>query len=133
MSATGENRWERAREELLRRWIQVLERIEARDEGGTLELVNVMDEFCDQAIEDRGAGAPRPASRAGRPGPAAVGRCVFCRGFADAGGCFGTLELLNRAVLDGRWEAARGLASEYLGRLRTLRFLPRDTDRGRTT
>jgi hypothetical protein len=92
-----------------------------------------MDEFCDQAIEDRGAGAPRPAPRADRQGPAAVGRCVFCRGFADAGGCFGTVELLNRAVLDGRWEAARSLASEYLGRLRTLRFLPQPAGRGKTS
>jgi hypothetical protein len=121
------NRWEKARVELIARWRKVLERIEARDEGGTLELIDVMDEFCDQAIADRGRGGPPRVAdpQAIAPGSTEfAGRCLFCRGFADAGGCFGIVELLNRAVLAGRWEAARTLAAEYLDRLRTVRFQP---------
>jgi len=121
------DRWEKARVELIRRWRQVLERIEARDEGGTLELIDVMDEFCDQALEDRRSGLPpRVAAPLGTSSVPAefAARCLFCRGFADAGGCFGTVEFLNRAVLDGRWEAAKTLAADYLDRLRTVRFAP---------
>lgn len=120
------NRWETAQEELTARWRQVLERIDARDEGGILELINAMDEYCDQAIEDRDRGAPPPGV-ASMPAPETArhaGRCLFCRGFADTGGCFGTLDRLNRAVLAGRWQAARELALEYLHRLQTVRFAP---------
>lgn len=122
-----EERWESARRELVTRWGRVLERIEARDEGGTLELINVMDEFCDQAMNDREAGLDRPVPRPGVARPAGeevTGRCRFCRGFAEAGGCFGTLELVNRAVLDGRWEEAERLASRYRQQLRDLRLSP---------
>jgi len=124
MSDPDRERWTRARHELLDRWRRIVERIDARDEGGTLYLANAMDEFCDEAIRTREAGGPAPARPAG-PGTAAAApdagtRCLFCRGFIEEGGCFGLLQEINRAVLSRQWDTARCLAEGYIDRLKAM-------------
>jgi len=108
------------------RWRQILERIDARDEGGVLPLINVMDEFCDEAARSRaeGEGARKRPSDKARTAPiqagADPGLCLFCRGFADWGGCLAQIGLLNEAVLHHRWEEARRIALDYLEGLKGM-------------
>lgn len=122
-------RWDSAREKVAARWREILERIEARDEGGVLGLANVIDEFCEEAMHAREAAMechapPDPGIRKFSPKTLPVGtRCMFCRGFQEAGGCFGILGSLNRLVLHGRWDDARKVAEDYLNRLQTMTFL----------
>ncbi len=125
MSDADAGRWDKARRQLVGRWRRILERIEARDEGGVLELSNVMDEFCDEANAlraeaDRGAFPPEGAYKT--PGAAGLAgtRCLFCRGFAELGGCLGLLGKVNQAILSGRWEGARRLAEGYIVRLESM-------------
>ncbi len=113
MSKAGEERWDRARQEVIGRWRTILERIEAGDEGGVLELSNGMDEFCDEAIALKSKAAS---------GADAGTRCLFCRGFLEMGGCLGLLGQVNQAVLSGKWEVARGLAEDYIVRLESTGF-----------
>jgi len=108
MDRVQSDRWERARTEVMHRWERIIERIQARDEGGVMALANVMDEFCEEAITDRH----------GEQGS----RCLFCKGFTESGGCHGMLIELNRAVLAGRWADAKTLAEGYLARLGGLSF-----------
>lgn len=121
-------KWEMARQELIHRWRLILERIEARDEGGVLALANVMDEFCDEAIAERAVracsvgGAAKSSPKAGPSAGQATGRCVFCRGFAETGGCFGILGELDRRVLNGLWDEARQVALRYVQLLESMRF-----------
>ncbi|MBI4168499.1 MAG: hypothetical protein HY510_01025 [Acidobacteria bacterium] len=121
-------RWEMARRELIHRWRLILERIEARDEGGVRALANVMDEFCDEAMAEKKASVGEVGRSArGDPGLAtsagpATGRCVFCRGFAETGGCFGVLGELDRRVLNGLWDEARRVALRYLLVLESMSF-----------
>lgn len=111
MSKAGEERWDRARGQVIGRWRMILERIEACDEGGVLELSNGMDEFCDEAIALKSEAAP---------GADAGTRCLFCRGFLEMGGCLGLLGQVDQAVLSGKWDAARRLAEDYIVRLESI-------------
>ncbi|HEU4401635.1 MAG TPA: hypothetical protein VFT43_05970 [Candidatus Polarisedimenticolia bacterium] len=125
MNGTGDDRWDKARRQLVGRWRRILERIDAHDEGGVLELANVMDEFCDEAIVLRDAAGGKDAQpERGFRTPGAAGlagtRCLFCRGFAELGGCLGLLGEVNEAVMKGRWEAAHHLAEGYISRLESL-------------
>ena len=104
-------RWDAARLKMLERWRQILERIRAQDEGGVLDLVNSMDEFCDEAVESRQVAASESETR-----------CLFCRTFNELGGCMGLVNDLDTSVLHGRWEKARCLAEGYIGRLEALNF-----------
>jgi hypothetical protein len=111
MPGTDTKGWETARRQVLTRWRDILERIRNQDEGGALELINTMDEFCDEADRSResvqeGAGS----------------RCVFCRSFIEHGGCFGLLGEINRAVLHGKWKVAHGLATTNIKRLEAADF-----------
>jgi hypothetical protein len=121
-------RWDSAREKVITRWREILDRIEARDEGGVLGLANVIDEFCEEAMHSRadameGHAPPDPGLLKCSPHARPIGtRCLFCRGFQEAGGCFGILGSLNKLVLEGKWEDAREVAEEYLGRLQTMTF-----------
>lgn len=121
-------RWDSAREKVIVRWREILDRIEARDEGGVLGLANVIDEFCEEAMHSRedameGHAPPDQGLLKFSPNTRPVGtRCLFCRGFQEAGGCFGILGSLNRLVLQGKWEDAREVAEEYLNRLQTMTF-----------
>ncbi len=105
------DRWERARRQVIARWRQILEGIEAEDEGRIAEPLNSMDEFCDAAMQAR----DEPHATTGSA-PAAV-RCRFCRGFPEAGGCLGLVEKMNRAVHLRRWSEAREMARAYLDHL----------------
>jgi hypothetical protein len=53
-----------------------------------------------------------------------LGRCAFCRAFAQSGGCFAPLHALNKAVLNQRWDVARVVAQDHLKSLLDLRFGP---------
>ena len=119
--------WERARQGMVERWKLILRKIDARDEGGALALANMLDDFCAAAAE------ARKAVTSDRDDPAVpvlkfppdsdlVGRCAFCRAFAQAGGCFQPIHALNRALLDRRWGLARAVAEEHLKGLLGLRF-----------
>jgi hypothetical protein len=108
MTNANAERWNAARAGVIDRWHRIIDRIEARDEAGVMALANVMDEFCDEALATRGQ---------------QVGsRCLFCEGFSESGGCHGVLIDLNRAVLGGRWDAARTLAEAYISRLESIDF-----------
>ncbi len=121
-------RWEAARKKVVVRWREILDRIDARDEGGVLGLANVIDEFCEEAMALRADAMrgqlPKDAGLLKfTPDTRPVGtRCLFCRGFQEAGGCFGILGSLNKLILDGKWEDAREVAEEYLGRLESMEF-----------
>ena len=134
MGPLSTDRWERARREMVSRWKLILEKVEARDEGGVLALANMMDEFCEVAVEERKAAAgdrkdPAVPVLKFPPEPDISGRCAFCRAFTEIGGCFGLLHSLNKAVLERRWPTARRVAEEHLERLEALRFShsPADT------
>lgn len=126
MALANEVRWNLARRQLVGRWRRILERIEARDEGSVLELCNVMDEFCDEAMAQRDGAAGSAGDSPGEgfkvQGPAGLSgtRCLFCRGFLEIGGCLGMLGELNRAVLGGHWRTARRLAEQHIVRLESL-------------
>jgi hypothetical protein len=86
-----------------------------------LALTQEMDEFCDLALEGRDqARAALQGAAAGSPEEV---RCLFCRGFTEAGGCLGALQGLNHAVLAGLWTDARDIAERYLHRLQGLEFM----------
>jgi len=128
MTSMTLKRWETARQQMVRRWEEIVRRVEARDAGAVLALANVLDEFCELATIERqaaagGDDAAVPVLKF--PSDAALsGRCVFCRAFVSHGGCFGPTHALNRAMLDHRWDDARRVASEQLERLRRLTFEP---------
>lgn len=127
MTSSAARRWEDARQEMLKRWRRILQKIDARDEGAVLALANMMDEFCEVAVEERKAAADSlddPAVPVLKfPSDANLsGRCAFCRAFVSMGGCFGPLHALNKAVLDRSWIAARKVAEEHLQRLLALDF-----------
>jgi len=126
MSDHEEGRWEKARTQVIDRWREIMNRIEAHDEGGVLALANVVDEFCETADDDRAA-ALKAQALPGRsrlkfyPPAEPIGtRCLFCRAFQEAGGCFVMLSTLNSLVMKGRWEDAREVARTYLGRLESI-------------
>lgn len=128
MNDLKRDRWRAARSEVVARWQQVLDRIEAHDEGGTLALTTEMDEFCDEAIAERSdttvpAGDAEKLPLADR-GPAGQTEpmCHFCRGFIQYGGCAGLTQEFNRAVLGGDWDKARTLAEGYIDRLQEMDF-----------
>ena len=109
MSDNRGKQWDLARVELIRRWQDVLAQIEARDEGGVLALSQEMDEFCDLAMAGRDETRAALRKRETAPAPGET-RCLFCRGFIEAGGCLGALQALNHAVLAGLWDDAREVA-----------------------
>lgn len=122
-------RWETARQQMIRRWEEIVRRIEARDEVAVLALANMLDEFCEVAAVERQAAADNrddPAVPVLKfpPEAALSGRCAFCRAFVSLGGCFGPTHALNKAILDSRWDSARRVAGEQLERLRALSFEP---------
>lgn len=126
MQEKVEGRWEQARKKVIARWREILNRIEARDEGGALALANVIDEFCEEAIATRLAilhgRAPRETDLLKFPGSVGLlgNRCVFCRGFQQDGGCFGMLATLNSMVTAGKWNDARRVAETYISRLESM-------------
>ena len=127
MTPLDPRRWETARQEMIRRWMRIQDAITTRNEGAVLALANMMDEFCEVAVEERKAAAndrndPTVPVLKFPPDSSVSGRCVFCRAFVNLGGCFGPLHALNKAVLDGRWANAREVAAEQLERLKALDF-----------
>ena len=127
MTDLNRDRWTAARTGVVARWRQVVERIGARDEGGTLSLTNEMDEFCDEAATVRrdltaaGAGVA-PVTADGRLRGPDETLCQFCISFSRYGGCFGILQNINHAVLSGDWENARTLAVGYIDKLEAMDF-----------
>lgn len=124
-----EERWETARLRMLERWQGILKKIDQHDAPAVLALANVMDEFCEEAVTERARAAGDRLDPAVPllkfPSTAAIaGRCVFCRGFAHLGGCFGLLHSLNQAVLDRRWDDARSAAEIYYDRLLAVELAP---------
>jgi hypothetical protein len=119
--------WERARQGMVERWRLILMKIDARDESGALALANMLDDFCAAAAEARKAATSDRDDSAVPvlkfpPDSDLVGRCAFCRAFAQSGGCFTPLHALNRALLDRRWGIARLVAEQHLRSLLGLRF-----------
>lgn len=134
MTHHEENRWQEARDQVLDRWKEILRRIEARDEGGALALANVIDELCETADEDRAALLKAQAAGRSRlkfyPPTEPIGtRCVFCRAFQEAGGCFVMLSTLNSLIMKERWEEARRVAQAYIDRLASMRLEDPDDPR----
>ena len=126
MKEAEEGRWEQARTRVITRWREILNRIDVRDEGGVLGLANVIDEFCEEAITTRFEilhGQAPPAADllkfAGSAGSIGT-RCLFCRAFQEAGGCFGMLASLNSFVMAGKWDDARKVAEEYIRRVESM-------------
>jgi hypothetical protein len=126
MKEAEKDRWEEARKRVIARWQEILNRIESRDEGGVLALANVMDEFCEEANSTRLAvlhgQAPAATDLIKFSGSdESIGtRCLFCRGFQEAGGCFGMLGTLNSHVMKGQWDDARKVAELYIKRVESM-------------
>lgn len=126
MAELSRDRWVRARAVVVDRWRLILDRIEARDEPGTLALANALDEFCEEAMLAREAASAGqrqgngPILKISTSGEPVGSRCLFCRGFIESGGCFGMLDELNQAVLHGRWADARRVSELYIDRLQSL-------------
>ena len=116
--------WEQARRALLERWEEILKRIDARDESGTLELINCMDEFCDLAVIEKARRGSAASASALPPVPRehADSRCEFCRGFIDLGGCAGPINDIDRAVLSRDWKRARVTAERYRRRVEAMKL-----------
>jgi hypothetical protein len=135
MTPMNARRWETARQQMVRRWEEILRKIDERDEGAVLALANLLDEFCELAAMERQAAAgnrddPAVPVLKFPPDAGLAGRCAFCRAFVSLGGCYGPTHAINRAILDRRWDSAREVAGEHLDRLRALTFDPqpwRDT------
>lgn len=129
MTPMDARRWEWARQRIVRRWEEIVRRIEARDGRGVVALANLLDEFCELAVMEREAAAGRrddpavPVLRF-RPGDSVSGRCAFCRALVSLGGCFGPTHALNKAMLSRSWESARRIAADQIQRLRDLSFEP---------
>jgi hypothetical protein len=104
-----DERWQKARESVTRRWRAALKCVEARDEGGALAIANSMDEFCQEALRARSAAAGGDAPR--------EFRCRYCPPFAASGGCLGFVGALNHLVLSGQWEEAKQLVEAHLREL----------------
>ena len=133
MTPMSLKRWEAARQQMVRRWEEIVRRIDARDEGAVLALANLLDEFCEIAAVERQAAAGHrddPAVPVLKfPSDAALsGRCVFGRAFVSHGGCYGPTYARNKAILNRRWDSARQVAGEQLERLRALAFEEQDED-----
>ena len=129
MSPMSLKRWEMARQQMVRRWEEIVRQIDARDEGRVLALANMLDEFCEVAAVERQAAAgnrddPAVPILKFPPDDSLSGRCAFCRAFVSLGGCFGPTHALNKAMLNRKWPDARRIAGEQLDRLRTLTFEP---------
>jgi hypothetical protein len=121
--------WERARKLMVQRWSLILRKIDEQDGPGTLALANMLDDFCSLAAETRKAATsdrddPAVPVLKFPPDADLLGRCAFCRVFAQSGGCFAPLHALNKAVLNRRWNAARVVAQDHLKSLLDLRFSP---------
>jgi hypothetical protein len=123
------DRWETARQDVLARWHEILERINAHDDRGVLGLAAARDKFCDEAIATRADADARlgPAPSESDPlfafpaqGDAIGGHCYFCRGFVDAGGCLGVLDEMERAVYEKNWADARRIAEGYISRVESM-------------
>jgi hypothetical protein len=113
-------RWESAKRDVVERWRRILECVDARDDRGVMGLMSARDRFCEEAVADmQGAlhdiGEIVPAQGA-KPGT----HCHFCKGFVEDGGCLGALDEMERAVLEKRWDDARGLALGYIDRIERL-------------
>lgn len=127
-ASTG--RWESARKEVLARWHEILERINAHDERGVLGLAAARDRFCDEAVaarDDANARLGPSSSSESDPvfdfpaqGSAVGGHCYFCRGFIDVGGCLGVLDEMERAVDEKNWADARRIAEGYISRVESM-------------
>ncbi len=104
-----DRRWDEARRAVIRRWRRALDRVTARDEPGTLALVNEMDEFCQEAIRARTLATGDPLSQ--------ELRCRFCPEAQRTGGCLGLVGALNHMVLSGLWDEAALLVHERLREL----------------
>jgi hypothetical protein len=133
MKETQAGRWEIAKRDVLARWNQILERINAHDDRGVLGLAAARDSFCDEATAARDAADARlepPSSNElfafPARGNAIGGHCYFCRGFLDAGGCLGVLDEMERAVCEKNWSDARRIAEGYIARVESLPFCAGD-------
>jgi hypothetical protein len=104
-----DRRWEEARRAVVRRWRRALDRVAARDEPGTLALVNEMDEFCREAVRARTLATGNVMSE--------ELRCRYCRESLRTGGCLGLVGALNHMVLNGLWDEAALLVHERLREL----------------
>jgi len=126
MTELTRDRWIRARAAVIERWRHVLDRVERRDEAGTLAAANTLDEFREEAMLGREAASGGshsgngPILRISTSGEPIGSRCLFCRGFIESGGCFGMLDELNQAVLRGRRADARRVARLHIDRPQSL-------------
>ena len=129
MKDAEKDRWEQARMRVIARWQEIVHLIDSRDEGGVLGLANVMDEFCEEANSTRLAvlhgQAPAETDLLKFSGSdESIGtRCLFCRGFQEAGGCFGMLGSLNSLVMKGKWDDAKKVAESYIKRVESMYFV----------
>lgn len=107
VTLTEDERWQEARRAVVRRWRTTLDRVEARDEIGTLQIINTTDEFCREAMRLRSAAGEATSGS----------RCLYCREFLESGGCLGFVGALNHLVLNGGWETAARLVRERIAAL----------------
>jgi hypothetical protein len=126
MTESAQDRWEKARQEMLTRWRAILNRIDAHLGPEVLAMANVMDEFCEEAMLSREASiggrliASGPLLKIATSGAPIGSRCLFCRGFLSIGGCFGLLDEFNQAVVKKRWDRAHWVAETYIHRLENM-------------
>jgi hypothetical protein len=109
MLPSNEPGLEAVRGRVIRRWENALRHIADHDEGGTLEIANSMDEFCELAARAR--------ARAAGVEEWENLRCRYCPAFPNPADCLGFIGGLNHAVLNARWNDAWRLVEDHLKEL----------------
>ncbi len=96
--------WSEARLRTIKEWERIRDHLDDIEPVELLTEINAMNSLCDKAEEDAHG----------------HGRCGYCIGFHQFGGCESITAELSLAVADKDWPEVRKLVREYMERLEKL-------------
>ena len=96
--------WSEARDKTLAEWARIRDHLEEIEPLELLTEINAMNTLCDKAEEQAH----------GR------GRCDYCVGYHQFGGCGDITAEMNRSLLDKDWPALRRQVQLFMERLEKL-------------